>query len=294
MNSASTAVSLSDSYDRCIEIAKTRAANFYRAFEILPSENHRGICALYAFARLADDYSDDETDPDKALANAQRLRKDLERALAGTPNGHPALPAVVDTVHKFKIDPKYLYQLLDGTAMDASKHRFETWQETYDYCYHVASVVGIMTIHVFGFRDPDGDALHLAEETGIAFQLTNILRDIKEDSERGRIYLPLEDLRRFNVPEEDVLACKLSPQLRQLIAFEVDRARAYYQSGKKLVPLIDKECRPAYEVLVEIYHALLEKFPKKNYDVLSGRISLSFVEKARLASKYAAKMIMKK
>jgi len=276
-------VPLKESYARCVAVTRERAGNFHFAFQVLPEERYRGICALYAFARLADDYSDDEADSQRALASTQAWRTAFDRAMAGDCGDNPYLPAVVDTVRRFKIDPKYCHELLDGTAMDATVKRYETWDQTYLYCYRVASVVGLMTIHVFGFRDESGKALKLAEETGIAFQMTNILRDIKEDAGRDRIYLPLADLAQFNVSEAVLLAGQDSPAFRELIRFEVERAKTYYTAAEQLTPMIEGAGRPALEALVKIYRRLLEEIERRGYDVLSERVALSGLEKAKLA-----------
>jgi 15-cis-phytoene synthase len=280
-----SALSLEDSYAQCVEITKTRAKNFHFAFQVLPPLPYKGICALYAFARRADDYSDDEKDTARALANAKRFREAFDRALDGDASGDPVLPAVAETVRRCRIPREYFHELIAGTEMDATVRRYATWDESYKYCYRVASVVGLMTIHVFGFSDPA--ALPLAERTGIAFQLTNILRDIKEDAGRDRIYLPQEDLKRHQVTEEDVQAGRDSPAFRALVRFEVERAREYYRAGDELLPLIHSECRPALAALVTIYGRLLEEIARRDYDVLSKRVSLSVAEKIRLAGRFA-------
>ncbi|MCW8131909.1 MAG: squalene/phytoene synthase family protein [Planctomycetota bacterium] len=285
--------SLEASYARCIEVTRERAKNFHFAFQVLPEERYRGICALYAFARLADDYSDEETDPERALANARRWREDFDRALAGDPGGDEVLPAVADTVRRYKIAPIYFHELIAGTEMDATIKRYATWPETYRYCYRVASVIGIMTIHVFGFRDETGRALKLAEETGIAFQMTNILRDIKEDAGRDRIYLPQDDLARHGVGEADLLAAKDTPAFRALVKFEAERTKDYYRAAEELTPMIEGAGRPALEALVKIYRRLLEEIERRDYDVLSKRVSLSKAEKLRLAGGVALKSLLK-
>ena len=197
--STEKSVALDESYDLCDRITAERARNFHFAFSILPKERYKSICALYAFTRTADDLSDDEVDPVKALANSKHWRGLFDAALAGDTSGHAILPALADTFRKYKIPPIYMHDLITGTEMDARQSRYAVWKDTYLYCYRVASVIGIMTIHVFGFDDPR--AVPLAEKMGIAFQMTNILRDIKEDSERGRIYLPQEDLATFKLEE---------------------------------------------------------------------------------------------
>lgn len=294
MSGDNGSTALDASYAHCVAVTKEQAKNFHWAFERLPPEPYRGICAMYAFARLADDYSDDESDPQRALENAQAMHRDLDRALAGDLPDGPLWPAVAETVKRCRIDPKYLHELIRGTELDAAQKRCATWDETRNYCYLVASVIGIMTIHVFGFTDENGQALKLAEETGIAFQMTNILRDIKEDAARGRIYLPLEDLARFGVSEDEVLAAKDGAKMRALVKFEYERARACYEAAPRLVPMIDAPCRPALEALVEIYRRLLEKIPEREYDVLSERIGLSKLEKISVAGRFALKSALKR
>ena len=293
MNSTDAAkvVPMEESYARCVEITKERARNFHFAFTVLPKPRYLGICALYAFSRLADDISDDEPDPRKALANSRQWREGFDRALNGDASAHPILPALADTMSRYKIPPVYMHDLITGTEMDAHRKRYEKWDETYLYCYRVASVIGMMTIHVFGFTDPQ--AVPLAEKTGIAFQMTNILRDLKEDAGRDRIYLPLEDLRAQGVGEAELLACRDSQNFRKLVKFEVERTRTYYEAGRRLVPMIEKESRDALGSLVGIYQRLLEKIEARDYDVLSSRVSLSKAEKLKLAAGFAWKQLLR-
>jgi phytoene synthase len=288
---ASLSITLDQSFDQCVAITKERAANFHFAFTVLPKPRYLGICALYAFSRMADDISDDQTDPQKALAESQAWRAAFDKALAGDTSGHPILPAVADTMHRYKIKPVYMHELITGTEMDARQKRYEKWDETYLYCYRVASVIGIMTIHVFGFTDER--AVLMAEKTGIAFQMTNILRDLKEDAGRDRIYLPLEDLRSHNLSEADLIKAADSPAIRKLVKFEVERTREYYKEGRELVPLIIPESRDALGSLVAIYQRLLERIAEKDYDVLTERVSLSTAEKAKLAAGFAWKKFLK-
>jgi phytoene synthase len=291
--------SLEESYALCVALTKERARNFHFAFSVLPRERYLDICALYAFTRTADDISDDEADPQRALAAAQLWRQAFERALAGdfsAPAGaqgsmaldaaaYGILPAVADTMQRRKIQPLYMHELLTGTEMDARQKRYEKWADTYLYCYRVASVIGIMTIHVFGFSAER--AIALAEQTGIAFQMTNILRDLAEDAGRGRIYLPMEDLRAHGVSAEELLAAKDSPAIRRLVRFEVQRAKEYYAAGPELLPLIASESRAALGSLVAIYRRLLEEIERRDYDVLSRRVALSKAVKLRLAAGFA-------
>jgi len=299
-------VTLAESYARCIALTRERARNFHFAFTVLPQQRYSGICALYAFARTADDLSDDEADPRKALAASQVWRVAFDRALAGeaertagsphdhtvlTPARQALLPAVADTMRRYNIPPQYMHELITGTEMDARQQRYETWADTYLYCYRVASVIGMMTIHVFGFSDPK--AIPLAEKTGVAFQMTNILRDLVEDGRRGRIYLPLEDLRAHGIAEETLLAAKDSPALRKLVEFEARRAREYYAAGCELVPLIAAESRDALGSLVAIYQRLLKEIERRKYDVFGSRVRLSKAEKLKLAAGFAWKKFLR-
>lgn len=288
---SATPVSLDDSYARCVEITKEHAANFHFAFSVLPKPRYKSICALYAFSRLADDISDDQTDPEKALQESKAWRASFDRALAGDGRAHPILPAVADTMQKYSIDPVYMHELITGTEMDAYTKRYQTWDETYKYCYRVASVIGIMTVHVFGFTDPR--AILMAEKTGIAFQMTNILRDLKEDGGRDRVYLPQEDLRKCGVPEAELIAGNDTPGIRGLVKFEVERTKEYYKEGRELVPLIVAESRDALGSLVAIYQRLLEEIERRNYDVMTERVSLSKAEKLKLAAGFAWKQFLK-
>ena len=297
-------VSLDESYAQCVALTKARARNFHFAFSVLPPARYRSICALYAFTRTADDISDDEAEPQKALAGAQAWRAAFTRALAGDCSvpaapaasaalpaaAYALLPALADTMLRYKIPPQYMHELLTGTEMDARQNRYETWADTYRYCYRVASVIGIMTIHVFGC-EPGG--IPLAEKTGIAFQLTNILRDLAEDGARGRIYLPLEDLRAQGVSEAELLAAKDAPAIRRLVKFEAQRALEYYQAAPALLPLIAAESRDAMGSLVAIYQRLLQEIERRDYDVLSSRVTLSKAQKMRLAAGFAWRKLLK-
>ena len=284
-------VSLEDSYALCDKITADRAKNFHFAFSILPRERYKSICALYAFTRTADDLSDDESDPLKALENSRQWRETFDAALSGDTSRHPIMPAVADTFRKYDIPPLYMHELIAGTEMDARQKRYEKWSDTYLYCYRVASVIGMMTIRVFGYNGEN--ALPLAEKMGIAFQMTNILRDLKEDAGRDRIYLPLEDLKSHGISEQTMLACQDSAPLRKLVEFETQRALALYEEGLPLIPMIVPESRDALGSLVAIYKRLLEEIKRREYDVFSSRVSLSKAEKLSLAAGLAWKKFLK-
>jgi phytoene synthase len=256
-------------------VARTQAKNFYYSFLLLPPARRRAMCAIYAFMRYCDDLSDD---PGATRAAIDEWRHQTEAALDGRPGEHPVWPAFLDTVARYRIPHAYFREMIDGVASDLEARRFETFEELYRYCYQVASVVGLTIIHIFGFRSEE--ALPLAEKCGVAFQLTNIIRDIAEDAGRGRVYLPLEDLRRFGVSEEQLAAG--TGAARDLLRFQGQRARAYYTQAMPLVDLVRRASRPSLRALIRIYSALLERIAARDYDVWPARISLSPAEKTGL------------
>ena len=188
------------------------------------------------------------------------------------------LPAFHDTVTRYHIPARYFHEMIDGVASDLEPRRFETFEQLYRYCYQVASTAGLTTIHILGFNSPD--ALPLAEKCGIAFQLTNILRDIREDAERGRIYLPAEDLARFHAREEDIRSGMRAPEFIDLMDFEAGRARQYYRESQPLLGLVDHRSRASLAALISIYSRLLDRIERSNYDVFTRRISLPAWEKS--------------
>ncbi len=270
--------SLEASWRHCESVARRRARNFYYSFLALPPARRRAMCALYAFMRECDDLSDGHRASREALLE---WRRHLEDALRGSLPPHPLWPAFLESVRTYRIPHDCLYGMIDGVSSDLEPRTFETFDDLYRYCYLVASVVGIATIHVFGFSDPR--APHLAERCGIAFQLTNILRDVREDALNGRIYLPREDMARFRVAPEMLSAPSVSPQLRSLLAFELSRARAFYDEARPLIEMVDPECRHALWALIEIYRRLLDRIEKGNYEVLASRIRLPALEKTAIA-----------
>jgi phytoene synthase len=263
------------SYDYCRRVARTRAKNFYYSFLVLSAQQRKAMCAIYAFMRYCDDLSDE---PGATRAAIERWRSELEEALEGRFSGHPVWPAFHHTVRRFGIPHEYFRSMIDGVASDLEPRRFETFDQLRHYCYQVASVVGLTTIHIFGFDTPT--ALPLAEKCGVAFQLTNILRDIREDAERGRIYLPAEDLRRFGVSEEDLRAGRRSAAFLELMRYETARDRAYYEESRPLLDLIHPRSRPSLWALISIYSRLLERIESSGYDVFARRVRLSVLEKS--------------
>jgi 15-cis-phytoene synthase len=263
--------SLDQSYRHCRSVARHRAKNFYYSFLLLSRDQRNAMCAVYAFMRYCDDLSDE---PGASHEPLERWRIALDHALAGQYDGHPTLPAFHDTVRRYQIPHQYFHEMIDGVSSDLQPRRIQTFDELYRYCYQVASVVGLTTIHIFGFDSPA--ALPLAEKCGIAFQLTNILRDVREDLSRGRIYLPDEDLKRFGVSAEHLN----TPEFIDLMRFEACRARSYYQESQPLLGMVHARSRSSLWVLIEIYSRLLAKIEASNYDVLSRRIALSPLEKS--------------
>ncbi len=265
------------SYEWCRALARERAKNFYYSFRLLSKRQHDAICAVYAFMRVCDDLSDDP-----GMSVEQRhvalagWRRDLDLALGGlkTMPLHPVWLALYDAVLKYKIPREYLHQMIDGVTSDLEFKAVETFEQLYRYCYQVASVVGLTVIHIFGFRG--AEALPLAEKCGIAFQLTNILRDVREDAENDRVYLPAEDLARFGV---DPARITRDDAFRNLMRFEAARARRYYDESRPLVEMVDKGSRASLRALIEIYSQLLDRIVASDFDVLNQRIALTTGEK---------------
>jgi phytoene synthase len=242
------------------------------------------MCALYAFLRHTDDLADE---PAAAIEKARALeawRRELEAALAGQSTGWPGFLALADTVARYSIPPGLLIKAIDGVSMDIEPRRFETFDELGDYCYHVASVVGLCCLHIWGYRSEGGKAERLAEACGIALQLTNIIRDVGEDARNGRIYLPREDLDRFGVRGEDLaILSRPSPNIRELLAFESRRAYDHYDQAPLLVPLVDPVGRPVLKTIAGIYRSLLDEIVRREYDVFGGRVSIPAWRKIAIA-----------
>jgi phytoene synthase len=265
-----------DSYAWCLRVARSQAKNFYYSFLLLTAERRRAMCAIYAFMRYCDDLSDDEGVADRAAAIA-RWREDLQAALDGHAAEHPLWPAFADSVARFRIPHPYFFEMIDGVSSDLEPRRMETFEELYDYCYHVASVVGLTIIHIFGFEGDE--SLKLAEKCGIAFQLTNILRDVREDAAKGRVYLPAQDLRKFGVSAETF---EPRPKFLELMAFEAGRAQEFYRESAPLVERIDPASRASLRALTGIYSRLLDRIIASNYDVLERRIRVPGWEKIQV------------
>ena len=289
---------LSHAYAVCRGISRRAAKNFYYGFMVLPSEKRNALSAVYAFMRHADDISDEPgVDPQ---IKRQKLAEWLESAkaiFAGKATDDPVLMALGDAQKKFKIPPELFEKLVYGTSLDldippasaeAPAILCNTFEDLKQYCYYVASVVGLVCIRIFGYQDTKAE--FLAEDCGLAFQLTNIIRDIKEDASMGRIYIPAEDLVRTKLTAANFASSLLQDpaqvqHLRPALEYEAERARKYYESAKWLMELIDEDSRAALWVLVEIYSRLLQKITDRNYDVLTERVRLTLWEKLKVLSR---------
>ena len=289
-------------YSVCRGIARSQAKNFYYGFLVLPKRKRQALCAVYAFMRRCDDISDDPS----LSAPERRQRLDtwvdaFHTAQAGFATDDPVLIALTDAQRRFHIPLGLLDGLAYGTAMDVEdqnadevaasglKIQYHSFQDLERYCYHVASVVGLVCIRIFGYTDPAAEPL--AERCGLAFQLTNIIRDVKEDAGLGRIYLPQEDLEQFGVSASELISGPDLNRVRPLLEIEAQRAFENYRAGEQLLHLISEDSQPALWVLVTIYRSLLEKIVRLNYDVFSRRVSLTTREKLIILSKGFLKRI---
>ena len=288
-------ISVEQAYATCETIARREAKNFYYAFLALPRHKRLAMCAVYAFMRHADDLADDETlTLTERRQQTEMWLEDWHGAATGAPTADPVFIALRDVQKRFDISNELLDQLVQGTMMDLISHpeqaanevghsytTYRTFDDLYRYCYYVASVVGLVCIRIFGYSDPRAE--RLAEQTGIAFQLTNILRDVREDAERGRIYIPLEDLRRYSLTIEQLAAMRgdqpLTLDVRSLLEMETSRARNYYASADALLPMVAPDSRPALWVLITIYRRLMDRIVDHRYQVFSAKIKVPTREK---------------
>ena len=285
---------IEESYEHCHHIARAARSNFYYAFYLLPKPKRDGLAALYAFMRLVDDVSDEGQDLGAKQRGLARWRAALDQTITGQeqvldgnaavaspvatlPGAEEILPALVDTMQRYHMPARYLHDLISGAEMDLTVRFYPTFDRLREYCYRVAGTVGLTCTHVFGFRD--ARALDLAEKLGLAFQLTNIIRDVHEDHQLGRVYLPEEDLARYGVSPEDFARGEATLGMRELLRFEADRAWQLYQEGSALLGLIDESSRGALWLLVHTYSALLGHIEALDFAVFGEKIRLSKAEK---------------
>ncbi len=287
------------SYAECHRIARAAHSNFYYAFYLLPKPKRDGLAALYAFMRLVDDVADVGENVEATQRGLAKWRAAFDEAVTGRSqffDGTAAkalaenlygerevLPALIDTMRRYNMPARYLHDLISGAEMDLTVKSYPTFDRLREYCYRVAGTVGLTCTHVFGFSDPR--ALDLAERLGLAFQLTNIIRDVHEDAALGRVYLPDEDLARYNVPPEDFSRTEATLGVRELLRFEADRAWQIYEESAELIDLIDADSRGALWLLVRTYSALLARIEAVDFAVFGERVRLSKAEKMTLLAR---------
>jgi squalene synthase HpnC len=299
-NTDSTERDAAASYSQCHRIAKEAHSSFYPAFFLLPKPKRDGIVALYAFMRMIDDVSDEGADLASKQRGLAQWRAALDEAITGKsqafdgnavkplPTGflkgeREVLPALVDTIERYKMPPRYLHDLISGAEMDLTIQTYPSFERLKEYCYRVAGTVGLTCTHIFGFTD--AKAQELAEKLGLAFQLTNILRDVHEDYGLGRVYIPQEDLDHYHVLKEDFGRSEASLGVRELLRFEADRAWKLYEEGAQLLGLIEEDSQATLWLLVHTYSALLARIESVDFAVFGGRVKLTKAEKLKLVAK---------
>ncbi len=308
--SVTSTITTSEAYDRCEAITREQAANFYYGIRLLPRERRRAMCAAYAFARRIDDIGDGELPHEQKLRllgeSADQLAE-LERTGA-SPSGDPVLVALADAHRRFSLPPGALGELIDGVRMDVEGVSYESFEELVLYCRRVAGAIGRVCLAIFAKRGRGGNGAgaeldqaqieSLADDLGVALQLTNILRDVREDAENGRIYLPAEDLRRFGVEQDGgeagggmaqraswlaTLAAAQAEPLSELMRFEAERAQQWFDRGLELVPQLDRRSGACVSAMAGIYHRLLARIEADPAAALASRTSLSTGEKLLVA-----------
>lgn len=275
------ACSVAESFDYCRALARRTARNFYYSFLTLPRDRLQAMCVLYSFMRVTDDLGDSDQPPAARAAALRDWQTGLLAACQSGASEHPVLPALVDVVGRYRIPVRYLLDVIAGVEMDLQPVSFPTFDRLADYCYHVAGAVGLACIHLWGFHDDR--APQAAIDCGMAFQLTNILRDLREDAERGRIYLPAEDLQQFCLTPAELASGDGNERFARLMQFEVSRAREYYARARPLYDYLDPPGKPILETMLRIYGGLLDEIERRRYDVFTRRIELSCGRKLFIA-----------
>ncbi len=267
------------------QLTARSGTNFFYSFSLLPRDEREAMNTVYAFCRTIDDLVDENADDDLARKR-ERLdlwRREVEKCYRGE-SRHPILLPLSKVVQRFRIPQQYFLTLIDGMEMDLVKRRYATFDELREYCYSVAGVVGLMCIEIFGYKYEE--TKEYAVNLGIALQLTNILRDIKADKEKGRIYLPQEDLELFGVPEYDIMLEQQTPRLQRMMKFESERARSYYAEARRQLRPDERPTMVAAEIMDAIYFRLLEKIEANEFDVFSRRITVSAPHKLLIALRF--------
>jgi phytoene synthase len=274
--------SVAESSRYCRKLARRTGRNFYFSFLTLPRDLFRDMCVLYAFMRHTDDLGDrEDISTDERATLLHHWRQRLNRAVEGESVDDPILPALADMIRRRGVPAEYLHEVVSGVESDLTPRRFESFADLEGYCYQVAGAVGLCCIHIWGFDNPRASAL--AIECGLAFQLTNILRDLGEDAAAGRIYLPREDLDHFGYSPADIEAGVIDERFRGLMRFQVARARSHYEVAAELCDYLGRRGRRAFSAMFRIYRALLEEIERRGFDVYSRRVRLSAPRKLTIA-----------
>jgi phytoene synthase len=266
----------------CQQKAAASGSSFYYSFLFLPRERRRAITALYAFCREVDDVVDETSDPQLAATKLAWWRIEVGKMHAGNPQ-HPVTKALSVFKDRFSISQERLNEIIDGMEMDLTQSRYLDWPGLESYCHRVAGVVGLLAASIFGYRD--ARTLEYARELGIAFQLTNIIRDVGEDARKNRIYLPMDDMKRFGVPAADILNGKQTPGFTQLMGFQTQRAKDYYAKAFAALPAQDRKAQRAGLIMAAIYRTLLDEIERDGFRVLAQRVSLTPLRKFWIAWK---------
>ncbi len=274
-------IDLELAYEACRTITRREAKNFYYAFLTLPVAKRRAIYAAYAFCRHCDDSVDEETSTDAKLTALADLHSDLEATYSGNASS-PVFLALADVAKQYDIPQDYFREVILGVERDLVKDRFKNFDELREYCYRVASVVGLICLQIFGYDNDD--AKEYAVDLGLAMQLTNIIRDVREDLEMGRVYLPQDEMARFGYSEEDLRSGVRNQAFMDLMQFQSQRAREYFDRGFKLLPYLSRRSRACPAVLGALYSKVLDRIEASDYDVLESRVSLSKAEKIRITA----------
>ena len=264
----------------CQEKAARSGSSFYYSFLYLPPDKRRAITALYAFCREVDDVVDECADASVARAKLDWWRQEIVAVFSGQPT-HPVSVALVPVVNTFNITAKWLNDIIDGMEMDLNYNRYADFDTLRLYCYHVASVVGLCSARIFGYSNPR--TLEYAEDLGLAFQLTNIIRDVGEDARRDRIYLPQDELARFGVTEEDILGARETENFRRLMTFQIERAQSYYDQAFRKLATEDRKNQLTGIIMAGIYRTLLTEIGNDGCHVLTQRVRLTPLRKLWIA-----------
>ena len=273
---------LATAYEQCRRITREGAKNFYYAFITLPGKKRNAIYASYAFCRLCDDIADEPLSLQEKTERLSQVRQQLHDSYTSQPQT-PVFQALKHAVDAFNIPKEHFDEVVRGVEMDLTQQRYTTFEEVRTYCYRVASAVGLICIEIFGYKDPL--ARQYAIDLGLAMQLVNILRDMKEDAERDRIYLPSEEMERFGYTQEELFQGVINDNFRALMRFQAARAREYFQSGRNLPSLLPRRSRACPAVLHGLYSRLLDRIESHNFNVFDGRIRLSTPEKLLLTTR---------